>query len=386
MNRFSLTTIFSESILNRCITQSARDTLLPSPLTPTSRPHKRMADRRRRRPRTTSRIVLFTWNNPTNGTNWTTTLDEWNQLDALRRRRLRALVYQFEIAPTTGTLHVQGAIRLDGTVRIGQAVRIVHELLRTGHVTLANGSWADQVAYCSKDDSRAPDTEPVRLGDWEVQQGKRSDLELAINRIKEGATDLDLVNEFPATYARYAPGLSRARVTLAAGQARSTPPRIIVLYGESGRGKSHFCRSSFPDAAWIDGTNHKWWDGYCGGKQVVVLDDFDGAGWPFRFLLRVLDKYPLRLEKKGGFVYANYDVICITSNLHPENWYNLPAAESRPLMRRLEDFGQVICVNSWPGDRDVAKWNPDTRRVHRYASAPTRPAERDPVDDDPSVL
>jgi len=45
----------------------------------------------------------------------------------------------------------------------------------------------------------------------------------------------------------------------------------------------------------------KWFDGY-DGQPVTIIDDFRSKGVRFSFVLRLLDRYPLSVEFKGGFV------------------------------------------------------------------------------------
>ena len=48
----------------------------------------------------------------------------------------------------------------------------------------------------------------------------------------------------------------------------------------------------------------KWWDGYC-QEEHVVLDDF--YGWiKFDEMLRLLDRYPLLVETKGGTTHFTF--------------------------------------------------------------------------------
>jgi len=73
-----------------------------------------------------------------------------------------------------------------------------------------------------------------------------------------------------------------------------------------------------------------WWDGY-GGQRDVIIDDFYG-GLRFSFMLQLLDRYPLRLQTKGGSVVLLATRFVITSNKHPSDWYN------------YDKFGQ----HAWP--------------------------------------
>lgn len=73
---------------------------------------------------------------------------------------------------------------------------------------------------------------------------------------------------------------------------------------------------NYPDAYWKQ--RSQWWD--CYEHKHVVMDDF--YGWlPFDTLLRICDRYPLLVETKGGQTKFNAEVLVITSNQRPQEWY-----------------------------------------------------------------
>ncbi len=63
-----------------------------------------------------------------------------------------------------------------------------------------------------------------------------------------------------------------------------------------------------------------WFDGYQ-REHAILLDDF--YGWlPWTFLLKLLDRYPMRVQTKGGVTPFLSKKIFITSNSHPNTWYH----------------------------------------------------------------
>jgi len=109
------------------------------------------------------------------------------------------IVYQEEIAPTTGTPHLQGFIALAKKQRRNQ----VRNLLPGCHLEkITRGTAERMIAYCKKDDSRKPNTEPVEMGDPPVA-GKRNDLESFKTAVKEGTSWEDLMDSQSDVIARY---------------------------------------------------------------------------------------------------------------------------------------------------------------------------------------
>jgi len=75
-------------------------------------------------------------------------------------------------------------------------------------------------------------------------------------------------------------------------------------------------------------------------------------------MLRVLDRYPLQVETKGGSVYAGWKLVILTSNESPSMWYPEfgQEYETSPLHRRLErEHGSY--VRNMVSRRGTGKWD-----------------------------
>jgi hypothetical protein len=80
-------------------------------------------------------------------------------------------------------------------------------------------------------------------------------------------------------------------------------------------------------------------DGYQ-GEKAILIDDY--SGWlDYEFLLRVLDKYKLRLNIKGSYTYANWNTVYITSNVRPRFWYR-ETKNTENLQRRITKVWEVV--------------------------------------------
>jgi hypothetical protein len=116
-------------------------------------------------------------------------------------------------------------------------------------------------------------------------------------------------------------------------------PDVRVYVGDSGTGKSRAVYDEFGYdgvySASLPGRvgGEAWFDDYA-GERCVLLDDFTGKEYSFSFLLRLLDRYPLRVPVKGSFVNFNSEVIIITTNVNIEDWYPEVSAEQRRALRR----------------------------------------------------
>lgn len=169
---------------------------------------------------------------------------------------------QQEVAPTTGMLHYQGFCVFAVNKRVS-ALKKVHA---TAHWELMKGKLEDSERYCSKDETRLEGTLPKTWGTRPTnEQGKRSDLEDAIDALKacDGppAKRIKAVaRQFPAAYVKFHRGLESLAVQLAVRQPLPLPDwrpwqaelaeilsaepdnRTILWYtdGDGGAGKSTF--------------------------------------------------------------------------------------------------------------------------------------------------
>ena len=110
---------------------------------------------------------VFTLNNPT--------ADDEAAIEQLfEREQVRYCVYGRELAPTTGTLHLQGFIRFIGRRQFNH----VRDLLPRSHIEVARGSAAQAAAYCKKDGDY------VEFGDNTDNRGRRTDIEQFVEWLK----------------------------------------------------------------------------------------------------------------------------------------------------------------------------------------------------------
>lgn len=125
------------------------------------------------------------------------------------------------------------------------------------------------------------------------------------------------------------------------GRDANTKPTIIIYWGDSGTGKTRKATEDFPDAYILSKPNkdgNVWWDGYQ-GEETIILDEF--YGWvPYDTILRVCDRYPLRVPFKGGYHKLKATRIIFTSNKPWTDWY--PGIDDTSAFeRRIKEFGNI---------------------------------------------
>ncbi len=236
-------------------------------------------------------------------------------------------VYQLEVGDA-GTHHLQGYAVLS---RRSRAKRIADSLGGRAHVEIRRGSHDQARDYCTKAGRVA--------GPWEwgtpPNQGNRSDLIDIQDMVKKHKPVREVMDAHFGTYVRYHKGIEKSIELYR--DPRSSFLEAIVLWGPTGTGKSHCARNDYPGAYWapaVSPGSGLWFDGYM-GESDIILDEFTHTSLSLNTLLRLCDKYPLRLPCKGGFVNVVATRVVITTNLDPALWYPDSGIRFHALLRRL---------------------------------------------------
>jgi len=253
------------------------------------------------------------------------------------------LVYQLEKGEN-GTPHYQGYVMFKTNKRLSA----LKKLCKEAHWEIRRGSHKQAKDYCTKEDTRVKG--PFTFG-IEPEQGKRTDLDAVKESIDSGATMKDVAETHFSSFVKYERGI-RSYLNLKTNK-RDFKTQVFVCYGPTGTGKSMYCDQMCKDPYWYypqkDG---KWWDGY-NGQSDVIIDEFYGQIL-WSTLLRLLDRYPVEVEVKGGTFNFAPKRIFITSNKEPIEWYINKVDQFQTLRRRLEYImyfpvlGKCILMNPEP--------------------------------------
>jgi len=248
-------------------------------------------------------------------------------------------VYQLELGDETSRLHYQGYAEFSGQKRYNW-VQNFCDGLEGAHLEVRRGTMEEARNYAMKHDTRIDG--PWEWGRPKPGAGSRSDLLHVKRALDEGKPMTYIAENFFGTFMRYQRGLKEyKRIKM---PQRDWPMKVKIIVGPSGSGKSSYCRRKYPDAYWKD--KSKWWDDY-DGQETVIWDEFYAHCCPFTLLLQILDRYPLRVETKGGFVSFTSRRIVFTTNQEPEQWYNAERTHQmvwaqNPLNRRIREFGKIL--------------------------------------------
>lgn len=221
-----------------------------------------------------------------------------------------------EVCPETKRVHYQSYIELFKPVSIKKLKDIVDD--NKVHAESCKGSPGQNVEYCKKDGCLYREEGTVS------NPGKRNDLVSlrehfkSHKKLKTAIESDDLIGPV-ARYPRLVNTLQ-----LLYSVERSQPTELYIYWGVPGSGKSH---RAYEEAKSMGSVYFKpsgaWWDGYA-GQTCVIFEDFRGE-CGLAMLLRLADKYPLRVPFKGGYTQFISQRIYITSNLDITGWFNTEA-------------------------------------------------------------
>ncbi len=189
------------------------------------------------------------------------------------------------------------------------------------HLEFRKGTPQQASDYCKKIDGQPQG--PSESGILNLGQGTRTDIIKFRDAIRSGKRKRDLVEDMPAAMQRYAKFYLTVDYQT---RPRSSHREIILFYGPTGLGKSLTVHRAWENSDYwtmplTNGT--LWFDGY-DGQERALLDDFAGkhSHVSLVVLLRILHEFPERVPVKGGHVWWNPSIIAITTNIHPNLWYD----------------------------------------------------------------
>lgn len=247
--------------------------------------------------------------------NYTFTINNYSESDLQRFEDLASaltkhhyICYGFEVAPSTGTKHIQGYIQLDSAQRYSFLHNYFdfkkdNETLKF-HVEIANGTPEQNKVYCQKD------------GDFyefgvATAQGARTDLKEIKEKIKENPKNLhQIIDEHGNNYQqlKYAESLSRYYFDK---RNPDNPPKVFWIFGSTGVGKTKLVSKTFEDVCYV--SSYKWLGTDYVQNECLCLDDFREGDLLFNVVLKITDRYPFTLEYKGGQIPLNSPYIVFTS-------------------------------------------------------------------------
>lgn len=264
--------------------------------------------------------------------------------------------FQLEKCPDTGRAHFQWFVRFK-CPRTFRGVSALPSLKPDEQYSLYfKHAWTRQVAhsqqaqvveYCRKEETR-------KSGPWyfpsqeaveefiKGRQGKRSDLSIVAEEIKEGKAVGEVAVAHPVSFIRYHRGIASLSNVLFRPDA-NRPVETFVIYGDPRTSKTYSVWETFQPSEIYQPVD-QWFEHYDPQEhKVLLLDDVEFArpggrsGWSLPDLLSCCQGRPQRLRVKGSSTWANWRYVVVSHNLCPEDWFPFhPADQQRALFARFK--------------------------------------------------
>jgi len=273
--------------------------------------------------------------NPTNKFRaWCFTLNNYNHQDEQHIQNIvkgfaRYIVYGRELAPETGTPHLQGYVYFHNA----RQRKAVSRLLPRARLDVANGSAQQNRDYCTKDQDFFECGEiPMDRTEARIKGGAANAARYAnaVELARKG--DMDSIRESdPQMFLVHGPRLE----SLYAPEARPLEGDLQHEWwvGPSGTGKSRLLWELYPKH--FAKALNKWWDGYR-HQEVVAIEEWSPKNdLTASALKKWADRYPFPGEIKGGCLQGlRPKKIIVLSNYTPEQCF-LNQEDLEPILRRF---------------------------------------------------
>jgi len=265
------------------------------------------------------------------------------ELEKLREysTKCRYLVFGFEIAPTTGTPHIQGFMQPKTRVRVSTLQKCISSGI---HVEETRGTPQQAADYCKKDGNFEEFGELIDPGDQGAIGGEMEKKRWRlISQMAREHKFTEIEELDPCAYIRcYFSIKAIAKDHLMRVEDLSKPTGVWI-HGPSGVGKSYGIREVcyHHELPMYDKPCNKWWDGY-DYEPVVLIDDFDKThACLAHYLKRWGDSYSFTAEVKNSAIRIRPRMVVVTSQYPIEGIWD--DAESRDAIRRR--YEQVYLNN-----------------------------------------
>ncbi len=255
--------------------------------------------------------------------NWCfTDFENLNWKEKFNDKLITYICFGNEICPTTGKKHIQGWLQFTKKVRLSRVKKILN--CKKLHLETCKGSESQNDKYCQKENSY------TKIGEFETQ-GQRKDLIHIAELISKGSKIEEIADQFPSQFIRYHRGFEKlVQIHLKTISPRWRALECHLLTGPTGCGKTRTAVEYSDDYYKIQGSELQWFDGY-EGQKTLIIDEYSNDVKITR-LLNLLDGYQLRLPVKGGFTYAQWTRVYITTNLR--KLHELARDEHRLALKR----------------------------------------------------
>lgn len=220
----------------------------------------------------------------------------------------------------SGTPHLQGYVYFASP----RSLNSIKKLMPRAHLEVAKGNPVQASDYCKKDGDF------IESGELPAQ-GKRSDIDNVRDMIKEGLGMRDIVD----VASSYQSIKCAESVLKYKEKKRDFKTEVTWLWGPSGSGKTRYAYDNHsPDEIHLQISTEKWYEGY-DSHPIVIIDEVSNET-SYSMLKLLCDRFPARVEYKGGSRSFLAKKIYITSLSHPADLFYSYPENGKEMLRRID--------------------------------------------------
>jgi len=296
---------------------------------------------------------------------WVFTVNNWTDDDVAKVMEMSEMVKYMIVAKevgASGTPHLQGFVELKAKM----CRRVLSKkYLPRAWIKKARGDAKSSFRYIkkgsqSKEEFKTEGEDGPNYGvgldlvceiGEPLGSGKRTDIDMCADDLKAGMGKKEAAWEHTNVYFKYPAAFEKFRGMCV--EARSVKPEVIVRWGATGTGKTHYAKlvdwKEIKTYTWdpsLKGSSVAWFDGY-DYEDKVILEEFRPGALAYAQLLRLLDRYDAKVQVKGFVTEFVATKIVITSPIHPLKWFpNLEKGDGvEQLLRRIDKIYHHVLVD-----------------------------------------
>lgn len=285
----------------------------------------------------------------TAGRSWLVTLpaEEYSKTDVEQQLSGYAFIGQMERGEEGGSdgyRHWQLYIENDNQIRFSTLRRKFPK----GHFEPRKGSKWQAYAYVTKE--KTSEGVRVQSDTFKIPKKDKGVKSLSAETIREKSIEegvsyreLLLTERLAPQHVNFARELEQQ--VLAERWGNTTRDLCVeYIYGAPGCGKTSgfYEEHGYKDVYSVSTYSHPW-DAY-NGESIILMDEFSGQ-MEFEFLLKLLDRYPLRLPARYADRWAAFNRVVMLSNLPMELCYPHHVEHSgdqwEALCRRIDTYRRM---------------------------------------------
>lgn len=227
-----------------------------------------------------------------------------------------------ELCPTTNKKHLQCYFYYTNP----RSFSAIKKQFKTAHIEPAKGTPDQASNYCKKEGKYHEG------GELPQKQGSRNDLD----EIKKCLEKTGKMREVVSIATSYQSVKMAEQILKYHEKPRNEKPLVEWFYGATGTGKSRMAYYCLGEDCYTCLSTGKWFEGY-DAHENVLIDDMRKDFMKFHELLRLLDRYAMRVECKGGSRQFKAKHIIITSAYHPQELFDT-REDVQQLLRRIDEI------------------------------------------------